>query len=113
MLLRAASLALIALVLLSAQSTVANPAASAPEAPPLPSCPAGGPLGAVDLRVLAPKSTDSLPFRNINHLSEGDTLLYAPVLRGREKRPGEIALVMVPLKRDPDKPMLIVTDPRP
>jgi hypothetical protein len=112
MLQRIAGLALVASILVNAQGTGANPAAAGPEAPPLPNCPAGGPLGAVDLRVLSPQNKDSLPFRNINHLSEGDTLLYAPVLRGHEKRPGEIALVMVPAKVEPDKPMLIVTDPK-
>jgi len=113
MLLRIAGLALVASILVTAQSTANNPAAPAPEAPPIPNCPAGGPLGAVDLSVLSPQNTDVLPFRTINHLSEGDTLLYAPLLRGHEKRPGEIALVMVPAKIDPDKPMLIVTDPKP
>lgn len=112
MLQRIAGLALVASILSFAQTSANNPAAAAPEAPPIPSCPAGAPLGAVDLRVLSPQNADRLPFRNINHLSEGDTLLYAPVLRGREKRPGEIALVVVPLKRDPDKPILVVTDPR-
>jgi hypothetical protein len=113
MLLRIAGLALVASALLIGQSAVNNPAAPAPEAPAIPNCPAGGPLGAVDLSVLSPQNQDPLPFRNINHLSEGDTLLYAPLLRGHEKRPGEIALVMVPAKTDPDKPLLIVTDPKP
>lgn len=67
----------------------------------------------MNLSVRSPGNTDPLPFQNINHLSENDTLLYSPVLRGREKRPGEIALVMVPAKRDPDKPMVQVTDPKP
>ena len=91
-----------------------NPAAATPEAPPFVSCPAGGPLGAVELQVKSPATgNDPLPFRTINHLSENDTLLYAPVLRGKEKRPGEIALVMVPAKREPGKEQLIVTDPKP
>lgn len=113
MLLRAVCVALVAFTSLRAQSTSNNPAAPALEAPPIPSCPAGGPLGAVDLRVASPQNKDALPFRTINHLSEGDTLLYAPMLRGHEKRPGEIALVMVPAKVEPGKPMVIVTDPRP
>ncbi len=98
----------------SSTSEQANPAAANPEAPPIVSCPAGGPLGAVDLQVRSPKGGDEpLPFRNINHLSEGDTLLYAPILRGKEKRPGEIALVMVPAKREPGTDPIIVTDPKP
>ena len=88
-----------------------NPAAAAPEAPPFVTCPAGGPLGAVDLRVR--DGGQPLPFRTINHLSEGDTLLYAPILRGKEKRPGEIALVLVPEKRQPGEQDIVVTDPKP
>ena len=89
-----------------------NPAAAAP-APSLANCAAGAPLGAVDLRVRSESSPEPLPFLNINHLSEGDTLLYAPVLRGHEKRPGEIALVLVPAKRQPKEDLLIVTEPKP
>src|SRR5581483_1890589 len=111
MVLRVASLALLAIFLLEAQ-TEPNPAAAVPEAPPIVTCPAGGPLGAIDLQVQSPGSKDPLPFLNINHLSEGDTLLYSPILRGREKRPGEIALVMVPVKRDPDQDLVVVTDPK-
>src|SRR5579884_38458 len=97
----------------SSSSEASNPAAAVPEAPPLMSCPAGGPLGAVDLRVRSLQSSQRLPFRNIVHLSEGDTLVYSPILRGHEKRPGEIALVMVPAKRNPGEDPLIVTDPKP
>lgn len=55
----------------------------------------------------------ALPFRTINHLSEGDTLYYEPVLRGKESRPGEIALVLVPQKIEKGQPQIIVTDPKP
>jgi len=89
----------------------ANPAAAAPESPPFVNCPAGGPLGAVDLRVEA--GAAPLPFRTINNLSEGDTLTYAPVLRGKEERPGEVALVLVPEKIEQGQPEIIVTDPKP
>jgi len=89
---------------------VANPAAAAPESPALVTCPAGSPLGAVDLKVQA--GDQRLPFRTINHLTEGDTVLYAPVIRGKEKRSGEVALVLVPAKREPGKPDILVTDPK-
>jgi hypothetical protein len=89
------------------------PGQVAHEAPPPITCPAGGPIGAVELRVRSSKGGDPLPFRTINHLSEGDTVLYSPILRGREKRAGEVSLVMVPAKRNPDKDVLIVTDPKP
>ncbi len=88
-----------------------NPAAAAPEARPFVTCPAGGPLGALDLRVQA--GDQNLPFRTINHLGEGDTVLYSPILRGKEKRPGEIALVLVPAKRRADQSDILVTDPKP
>ena len=88
-----------------------NPAAAAPEAPPLVTCPAGAPLGGLDLLVAA--GNQRLPFRTINHLSESDKLLYAPVMRGKEKRTGEIALVLVPEKRRPGQEDIVVTDPKP
>jgi hypothetical protein len=65
----------------------------------------------MDLQVQA--GDQRLPFRTINRLSEDDTLLYAPVLRGKEKRPGDIALVLVPEKREPGQEDIIVTDPKP
>jgi hypothetical protein len=74
-------------------------------------CPAGAPLGPLDLQV---KTGDQrLPFRTINHLGEGDSLLYSPILRGKEKRTGEVALVLVPEKRRPGDPDILVTDPKP
>lgn len=120
MLLRAVSLALLTLLTISAEDVqdpsapnLTNAAAAVPEAPPLLGCPAGSPLGAVDLRVRSPKAGDlPLPFQTINHLSEGDTVVYSPILRGKEKRPGEIALVMVPAQRQPNEEGLIVTDPK-
>lgn len=118
MILRGAALTLLSLCLLDAQSDSSsapqssNPAAAVPEAPPIVNCAAGGPLGAVDLRVESPKGDQPLPFETINHLSEGDTLLYFPILRGKEKRPGEIALVMVPAQRESGEDQLIVTDPK-
>ncbi len=88
-----------------------NPAAAAPAAPPFVNCPGGGPLGAVDLSVHT--GHQSLPFRTINQLSEGDIVRYAAVLRGKEERPGEVALILVPEKRQPGEADIIVTDPKP
>jgi hypothetical protein len=82
-------------------------------APPPISCPAGAPIGAVELRVVSLSNSQSLPFQNINHLTEGDTVLYSPVLRNREKRPGEVSLVMVPAHHQPKEASLLVTDPKP
>jgi hypothetical protein len=86
-----------------------NPAAG--RGPALVSCPAGAPLGAMDVRVLIP-GQKPLPFRTITHLTEGDTLEYSPILRPKEKRPGEIALILVPAKREPGAPEILVTDPK-
>ena len=100
MLLRAACVALLLVIAVGAQDTpkpsasnVSNPAAPAPEAPLIPVCPAGSPLGAVDLGVSSPNNSDPLPFRSIIHLSEDDTLHYSPLLRGREKRPDRKSVV--------------------
>ncbi len=87
------------------------PPSDSPEALPALTCPAGAPLGTIDLRVKAPGNAEALPLAEINRLSEGDTVLYSPVLRGVEKRGGEVALVLVPAKRAADSEMLIVTDP--
>ncbi len=115
---RFVGLACLAACLLAAQNNGAdahgeqpNPAAAAPQAPPFVTCPAGAPLGAFDLTVQV--GDQHLPFRTINHLSEGDTVVYSPVLRGKEKRTGEVALVLVPAKREPGQEDILVTDPKP
>lgn len=77
---------------------------------PLLSCPAGAPLGTIDLRVKSPGKAETLPLQDVNRLAEGDIVIYAPVLRGVEKRRGEVALVLVPAKRNADSDTLIVTD---
>lgn len=82
------------------------------ESPP-PLCPAGGPLGAIRLRVRSPEGDAALPFRTINHLSEGDTILYEPILRPNERRRGEVSMVLVPSRRERNSEPLIVTDPKP
>lgn len=106
MALRVAALALLSLFLLQAQE-------ESPDPHTLLTCPAGAPLGAIGLRVRSPRNPDPLPFQSINRLSEGDTILYSPIRRGTQKRPGEVALVMVPVQRDPKKDSLVVTDPKP
>ena len=121
MVLSGASRVLAALFLLNGQNATAptsfksrNGPEQTPssEAPPPITCPAGGPIGAVDLRVRSSQGNDPLPLRTINHLSEGDTVLYSPVLRGREKRAGEVSAT-VPAKRKTDKDALLVTDSKP
>ncbi len=113
--LRAAGLLFGTVCLLQAQTSasglVADTSADDKTPPPV-TCPAGAPIGPVELQVQSPKGADKLPFQNINHLSEGDTVLYAPILHLHEKRPGEVAMVMVPLKRSAERESLIVTDPK-
>ena len=118
MVFRTAALFVLVSGLMGAQSTTLV-SASEPsggedtvEAPAPLTCPAGGPIGAVDLRVQSPQGQAPLPFRTINHLTEGDTVFYKPVLRGRQKRHGEVSLVLVPAKRRKDGESLMVTDPK-
>jgi hypothetical protein len=117
---RVASFAVVVCLLAQAQSNSPSPdnssadAAVQPETPPPAVCPAGGPIGEVDLRVRPPQGDQTpLPFRTVIHLTEGDVILYAPVLHRHEKRQGEVSMVLVPAKREPGHDALIVTDPKP
>jgi hypothetical protein len=94
-------------------TTTATPPADQPETPAPVTCPAGTAIGAINLKVRSQKSPDPLPFQTINHLSEGDIVLYSPIIKGKQKRVGEVALVMVPAKKDPKGPQLLVTEPKP
>src|SRR4051794_31674211 len=85
-----------------------NPAAATPQSASLASCPAGSPLGAMELQVSSGKS-QPLPFLNIVHLTEGDTVRYVPLDRGHEKRSGDVSLVLVPTKISGNDE-LIITD---
>jgi hypothetical protein len=80
--------------------------------PPL-VCPAGAPIGAVDLRVVRAPGDTPLPLKTINRLEEGDSVLYRPLLRANEVRKGEVALVLVPINRGPDQDLLEVLEPKP
>src|SRR4051812_16086151 len=84
-------------------------------APPPPLvCPAGGPIGSVDLRISSPRAKgDPLPLRTINRLEEGDTLLYKPLLRSGEERDGEVAIVLVPAVKSPSQDNVAILDPKP
>lgn len=73
-------------------------------------CPAGGPIGSVDLRVVSPRAagSEALPLRTINRLEEGDKLVYRPLLRSGEQRKGEVAIVLVPVNKKPDQNLIIL-----
>jgi hypothetical protein len=81
-------------------------------APPV-TCPAGSPIGNVDLRVVTPGKSHSLPLRTINRLTEGDTVAYAPILRSGEKRTGEVSLVLAPAIPAAKGQNIIVLNPKP
>jgi hypothetical protein len=85
-------------------------AAAAP--PPL-VCPAGAPIGNVDLQVRSARGGASLPLKTLNRLGEGDTILYKPIVRASETRKGEVAIVLVPVVRPADADPLVVLDPKP
>src|SRR3954447_24400791 len=115
MVLRAAVLLLLPLICLPASKknqkgeSRPNPAAASPSST-FASCPAGGPLGAMELQVVS-GTNQPLPFLNIVHLTEGDLVKYTPLDRGREKRSGDVSLVLVPA-RITGKEELIITDAR-
>ncbi|MEX2264248.1 MAG: hypothetical protein WD696_20000 [Bryobacteraceae bacterium] len=80
----------------------------------VPNCPAGLPVGNVQLQIQSVAGDSPRPLRGINRVQEGDELLYAPVIRGRDKREGEVAMVLVPAsasKREEEN--LVVLDPKP
>ncbi|HJY08598.1 MAG TPA: hypothetical protein VJ323_19920, partial [Bryobacteraceae bacterium] len=80
--------------------------------PPV-SCPAGVPIGNVDLRVLAPDQKNALPLRTINRLEEGDVILYSPLLGTNQRRSGDVSLVLVPAVPESKDQHLIVLEPKP
>ena len=116
--LRIAGLAILSVLLIQtqgiSQSTESTASAVLDSEPPAPlTCPAGAPIGPVDLEVRSRGMAQPLPLQSIVRLSEGDSVTYSPVIHGKEKRVGEVALVMVPLKRNQHDPLLIVTEPKP
>ena len=76
-------------------------------------CPAGSPIGSVELRVRPANGGTPLPLKTINRLEEGETILYRPLLRSSETRKGEVAIVLVPAVRRPDDDKLTVLEPKP
>ena len=81
--------------------------------PPL-ACPAGGPLGSVDLRVSSPRRGrgEPLPLRTINRVEEGDTIIYRPLLRSGEQRKGQVTIVLTPASPTATDEKLLVLEPK-
>ncbi len=74
-------------------------------------CPAGGPIGSVDLGVVSLRGgSEPRPLRTINRLEEGDTIHYSPILRSGEVRKGEVTIVLVPAVPQADGPNLIILE---
>ena len=82
-----------------------------PAAPPV-VCPAGAPIGNVDLRVRPARGATPLPLKTINRLEEGDFILYRPLVRASENRKGEVAIVLVAAVREPNQDHITVLTPR-
>jgi len=54
------------------------------------------PLGSFELTVRrASQSDPGIPLHRINRLEEGDHVTYTPVLKPKEKRPGQVTLVVI------------------
>jgi hypothetical protein len=105
------SLVFLTSLLAQPESVDPKPAADSTEALPALTCPAGAPLGTINLQVKSGGNAEMLPLQEINRLGEGDSVVYSPVLRGVEKRPGEVALVLVPATHNADSDTLTVTEP--
>ncbi len=82
-------------------------------APPPLVCPAGAPIGSIDLRVRPARGGLALPLKTINRVGEGDIIVYKPLLRASEVRKGEVAIVLVPVTRAADADPLVVLEPKP
>ncbi|MBC8167108.1 MAG: hypothetical protein H7Y20_14720 [Bryobacteraceae bacterium] len=76
-----------------------------------PSCPAGMPLGSIELTVKR-TSPVGLPIHRIGQIEEGDQIFYAPSLKPGEKRRGSVALVLVSAARSHDFVILESKDAR-
>lgn len=81
----------------------------------VPSCPAGLPVGNIQLRVSsASAKTQPLSIRLINRIEEGDTISYAPILRPNERRTGKVTVVLVPASKEERKEQAFeILDPKP
>ena len=77
-------------------------------------CPAGAPVGDMDLRVESSRGTgEPLPLRTINRLDEGDIVTYRPIVTKVTKEQGSVALVLVPAIRHEGEDPLVVLEPKP
>jgi hypothetical protein len=68
-------------------------------------CPAGVPLGDIQLQVQGDPVQPRLPLRAINRLGEGDVVLYNPVKLRLNPKGGKVALVVAPGPIRPGDPV--------
>jgi hypothetical protein len=71
----------------------------------VPLCPAGRPLGGIQVTVKRTEQAPPLPLGKVNRIEEGDRILYAPSLRPNEKRSGKVAIVLFAAVPRPDEPV--------
>lgn len=76
----------------------------------MPGCPAGFPIGTVQLRVSNTSTAAPISLRTINVIQEGDVISYSPVTRTNEKRHGKVTVVLVPepQHKDKDRPFVVL-----
>lgn len=81
----------------------------------VPTCPAGLPVGNIQLRVSSGSAkTQPLSIRVINRIEEGDAITYAPVLKPNERRNGKVTVVLVPASKEERKEQaFVILDPKP
>ncbi|MCC6588593.1 MAG: hypothetical protein IT168_18000 [Bryobacterales bacterium] len=71
------------------------------------------PIGSVHLNLRRAEGTSMLPLSQVNKIDEGDTIFYAPALRGKEKRTGKVTIVLVAKNPLPDEKYgFVVLDPQ-
>ncbi len=69
----------------------------------VPLCPAGRPLGGIEVTVQRTPEAPAIPLWKVNQVEEGDEIIYSPALRSNEKRGGEVAVVLVASVPQPDQ----------
>jgi len=75
-------------------------------------CPAGAPIGNINLSVFLAGRSEGLSLRAINQLGEGNRVVYRPILGKHEKRPGEVSFVLLPATPESADERLIVLEPK-
>jgi hypothetical protein len=76
-------------------------------------CPAGGPVGLVELTVRSVRGGEKeKPLRTINRLEEGDVIVYRPILRSGEERKGDVTVALAPVTPAANGETLLILEPQ-